>query len=94
MVETMPHMFEGYFVKLVSLFYGETMEYEIYDGKDELLLQGTAAYSGDGNPPPGSRVDRLDRLLRTQAFSDDTLCQQMEAYAVRDEMTERIFECL
>ena len=93
-VETMPHMCEGYFVKLVSLFYGETMEYEIYDGKDELLLQGTAAYSGDGNPPPGSRVDRLDRLLRTQAFSDDTLCQQMEAYAVRDEMTERIFECL
>lgn len=93
-VETMPHVFGGYFVKLVSLFYGETMEYEIYDGGDEAAARGTAAYSGDGNPPPGSRVERLDGLLRVQAFYDDALHKQMEAYAVRDEMTERMFECL
>lgn len=93
-VETMPHMFEGYFVKLVSLFYGETMEYEIYDGGNEPVMRGTAEYSGDGNPPPGSRVDRLDGILRIQAFNDETLHQQMEIYAVRDEMTERMFECL
>ncbi|MCI8466281.1 MAG: hypothetical protein HFI63_10610 [Lachnospiraceae bacterium] len=93
-VETMPHMFGGYFVKLVSLFYGETMEYEIYDGGDEPVMQGTAVYSGDGTAPPGSRVGRLDGILRVQAFDDDTLKKRMEAYAVRDEMTERLFECL
>ncbi len=93
-VETMPHVFGGYFVKLVPLFYGETMEYEIYDGGSEPAAGGTAAYSGDGDPPPGSRVERLDGMLRIQAFNDDALRQQMEAYAVRDEMTERIFECL
>ncbi|MCI8504872.1 MAG: hypothetical protein HFI67_01620 [Lachnospiraceae bacterium] len=93
-VEMMPHMFGGYFVKLVSLFYGETLEYEIYDGEDELVMGGAAAYSGDGNPPPGSRAGRLDGILRVQAFNDDALRQQMEAYAVRDEMTERLFECL
>jgi hypothetical protein len=39
-------------------------------------------------------VERLDGLLRVQAFYDDALHKQMEAYAVRDEMTERMFECL
>ncbi len=93
-VETMPHMFEGHFVKMISLFYGEIMEYEIYDGGNEPVAAGRAAYSGDGSTPPESRIGRLDGILRVQAFEDDTLRQRMETYAVRDELTERLFEYL
>lgn len=93
-VETMPHVFDGYFVKLLSLFYGETLEYEIYDGGAEPVARGSAGYSGDGSQPAGSRVGRLDGILKAQASEDEGLQEKMEQYAIRDEMTEMLFEYL
>lgn len=94
-VETMPHIFGGYFVKLVSLFYGESLEYELYDdgGGADPVAKGTALYGG-GSDEPGSRAGRLDAVLKAQAFAADDLKEQMERYAVRDEITERLFEYL
>ena len=91
----MPHIFGGYFVKLVSLFYGESLEYELYDdgGGADPVAKGTALYGG-GSDEPGSRAGRLDAVLKAQAFAADDLKEQMERYAVRDEITERLFEYL
>ncbi len=95
-VETMPHMFGGYFVKLVSLFYGESLEYEIYDdgGSGEPVARGTALYAGGEGRGLGSRAGELDAVLRAQASGDEGLKDRMERYAVRDELTEKLFEYL
>ncbi|QNM04768.1 DUF5717 family protein [Qiania dongpingensis] len=95
-IETIPHMFDGYFVKLVSLFYGETMEYEIYDdtNSSEPVMTGTAEYDGDSSRTEGNRAGRLDELLRLQASEDGNLKEKMESYSVRDEMTEKLFDYL
>ena len=89
-------MFDGYFVKLVSLFYGETMEYEIYDDTNsaEPVMTGTAEYDGDSSRTEGNRAGRLDELLRLQASEDGNLKEKMESYSVRDEMTEKLFDYL
>lgn len=95
-VEPIPHMFNGYFVKLVSLFYGETLEYEIYDGAGSALpvITGTAVYSGDESIKKQNRAGRLDELLRLQEADDEKLRDKMEGYAIRDELTEKLFEYL
>ena len=91
--EQIPHMFDGYFVKLVSLFYGETMEYEIKDGDGTLLKEGSVAYPDDGQTGEG-RAGRLDEILRAWAGGDDSLKERMMTYAVRDELTEKLFQSL
>ena len=91
--EQIPHMFDGYFVKLVSLFYGETMEYEIRDGDGALLNKGSVAYPDDGQTREG-RAGRLDEILRAFAGGDDSLKERMMTYAVRDELTEKLFQSL
>ena len=95
-VENIPHMFDGYFVKLVSLFYGETLEYEIYDdrGGAEPVAAGTVKYCQEEKQVRKNRAGRLDELLMLQASESDALQDRMENYAVRDEMTEKLFEYL
>ncbi len=92
-VEAVPHMFDGYFVKLVSLFYGETLEYEIYDGGEEPVMKSSVGYQNEGHPEAG-RAGRLDAILRAQASGEETLKESLTNYAVRDELTEKLFESL
>ena len=58
------------------------------------MARGSAGYSGDGSQPAGSRVGRLDGILKAQASEDEGLQEKMEQYAIRDEMTEMLFEYL
>ena len=94
-VENIPHMFDGYFVKLVSLFYGETLEYEIYDdsNSEKPVMKGTVSYSRQQGTA-GNRAGQLDELLRMREAEPEGFREKMTDYAVRDEMTEKLFEYL
>jgi len=69
------------------------LEYEIYDGVSaEPVLTGTTGYSDDSEQSEKTRSGKLDALLRAQADDNETLKAKMESYAIRDEMTEKLFE--
>ena len=89
-----PHV-RRLFVKLVSLFYGETLEYEIYDdsNSEKPVMKGNSEIARQEGTA-GNRAGQLDELLRMRETEPEGFREKMTDYAVRDEMTEKLFEYL
>ncbi|MBR5474244.1 MAG: hypothetical protein IKU83_02420, partial [Lachnospiraceae bacterium] len=92
--ETMPHMYEGIFVKLVPLFYGETLEYAIYDLKRgaDPVKQDTLTFTQTEEAKPKSRVAMINRILRAAEGKDEeTIREAMLEYGTKDGLVQELF---
>ena len=94
--EMLPHMFAGFFVKVITLLRGEVLEYEIIDGADTpaesgsiLMKDESAGLLGEG------RNVMINRLLDAKVNNDlGRLVINAESYALLNELTDRIFTLL
>ena len=92
--ETMPHMYEGIFVKLIPVFYGETLEYEIID-----LNQGpvpvkkeTVQFLQAEDSGQKSRVTMINRILRAIEKKDEAAIREaMIEYGTKDGLVQELF---
>ena len=93
--EILPHMYEGYFSKCFTVFYGEQIQYEIYREKEDGLYktaEGTILPKGQET---GDRLGRLNRLLYGLDTMDDaSLKKEMRAYGVAEVIIDHYFEKL
>lgn len=92
--ETMPHMYEGIFVKLVPLFYGETLEYAIYDLNRgaEPVKQDTIRFMQAEDAKPKSRVAMINRILRAVEWKDEEVIREaMLEYGTKDGLVQELF---
>ncbi len=92
--ETMPHMYEGIYVKLVPLFYGETLEYAIYDANqgEEPVARDTIRFMQTEDAKPKSRVAMINRILRAAEWKDDDAVREaMIEYGTKDGLVEELF---
>lgn len=92
--EVLPHMYQGYFSRELTVFYGETVEYEIYREAPEgaVLLeknQCAAKISEEGN----DRMGKLNRILRGMETMDETvLRREMRSYSMTEALIEHYFD--
>ena len=93
--EILPYMYEGYYSKCFTVFYGEQIEYEIYreDARGmykaaEGVIQPTMQVTGD-------RLGRLNQILYGLDTMDDaSLKKEMRAYGVAEVIMDHYFEKL
>ncbi|MCI8402608.1 MAG: hypothetical protein HFI38_11080 [Lachnospiraceae bacterium] len=92
--ERLPHIYEGYFGKCFTVFYGERIEYEIYKERPEGL---TKVSEGKVLPEGGTggrdRLGRLNYLLYGLDTMDEAeLRSEMREYSVAEAVTGHYFE--
>lgn len=95
--EYMPQVFEGYFSKCFTVFYGERIEYEIYrDGAEGPVLVTKGTMLPDAKATEGrDRMSRLNRLLYGLDTMDEaSLKREMRSYSVAETVIDRYFEKL
>ena len=95
--EYMPQIWEGYFSKCFTVFYGERIEYEIYrDSKEGLVLAGQGTVLPDEHAVEGrDRISRINRLLYGLDTMDEaSLKREMRTYSVAETVISRYFEKL
>lgn len=94
--EVMPHIYEGYFCKCFTVFYGERIEYEIYRERPEGLVKAAQGTLLPGEQREGrERMDRLNRILYGMDTMDEaSLKKEMRAYAVTEVMIDHYFSKL
>ena len=93
-VQSMPHMYEGIFVMLATVFYGETLEYEIMDLNQggEPVLKGRIAYHKGEDAGQRSRIGMLNRILENLEGEDSQeLKSSLIDYATTDELVKELF---
>ena len=91
--EQMTPVFGDHYARLVTLLYGETVEYEICEGQDAApVLTGSAGY--DAAAPQCGREESLNGLLKAWSTQDEGLKDSLEEYIQKDEMTKRLFGIL
>lgn len=94
--ELLPYMYEGYFSKCFTVFYGERIEYEIYAERPEGLLkaaQGTVLPEADLEAR--DRLGRLNRILYAMdTMEESALKKEMRGYGVTEMLLTRYFEKL
>ncbi len=95
--ETFRHMYEGIFVKTLTAFEGDTVEYDICrrtadpDAR-EVLYQGSFFVSSEEAAAPYGRMGQMNQLLRLAQSGDEmALKRAMEDYGVRETMTKAWF---
>lgn len=95
-VDEMPEMYEGIFVKTFILFFGETVEYEVFyeDQPDEVLLRDKVMYQNS----EGKGSDRYTLLNRMQSAvvygETEELIRELKEYQGLDEVTGNLFKVI
>lgn len=94
--EILPHIYEGYFCKCFSVFYGERVEYEIYrEGPDGLVKASQGTVLPEENREGQDRFDRLNRILYgMDTMEEAALKKEMRSYGVAEAMIDNYFEKL
>lgn len=93
-IETMPHMYEGIFVKQIPVFYGETLEYEIYDpGRgEEPVIRESVRFTPSESLRQTSRMAMLNRILAAAEKKDETVLKAaMLEYGIQDGLARELF---
>ncbi|MCI8514567.1 MAG: hypothetical protein HFI93_08100 [Lachnospiraceae bacterium] len=93
-IETMPHMYEGIFVKQIPVFYGETLEYEIFDpvrGKEPVKKE-CVRFCAPQDLRQASRTAMINRILEAAERKDETVLKEaMLEYGTRDGLVGELF---
>lgn len=93
--EVLPHMFEGFFVKVITLLRGEVLEYEmVSDG--EIVASGQMSLSDDSSELiGGGRNIMINRLLDAKEQNDlGRVILNAQSYALLDGVTDKLFTLL
>jgi hypothetical protein len=93
-VETMPHMYEGIFVKQIPVFYGETLEYEIFDLNqgNEPVKRDSLRFAQPQDPRQTSRVAMINRILMAAEKREEAaLKEAMIEYGTNDGLVQELF---
>ena len=92
----MPQSYPGIFVKMLLLFSGDDLEYEIWtiQGKRRELAE-RGRRKADVPMPGSNRFQELNALVEGLADPEDALWQQaVQAYAEKDALLESLFPIL
>ena len=91
--ETIPHMYEGYFVKTATVFVGETVDYEIYDSEkgDLPVKSGRMTKSCLVNEDDGSRGSQINQILVELSGDREVLRRKLERYGAEDTLSRQLF---
>lgn len=94
-VEDMPLMYEGIFVKTITMFFGENLEYYITDisENEEFVTESTSI--NKSNLPveqKESKYDLLNEIILSVTLQDDhTMFHMMERFLEREFMSKHVF---
>jgi len=91
--ELIPHVYEGYYVKAVTVFVGETVDYEIYDSEkgDAPVKSGRIMKSCVINKEDKSRESQLNQILAELSGDRDDLYRCLEQYGAEDTLSKQLF---
>lgn len=91
--ELIPHVYEGYYVKAVTVFVGETVDYEIYDSEkgDAPVKNGRVIKSAVINEEDGSRESQLNQILAAMTGDREKLGRLLERYGAEDTLSRQLF---
>lgn len=96
--EEMRRVYLGIFVKEKVLFEGETMEYQIYEGKDgefQLKEEGALTCGTAGRRTGENRFSCLNEMgLCLKRKDEDGLKRQMREYLMKNALAQEIFDLL
>ena len=94
---TMPHIYEGVFVQLATVFYGETLEYEIIDlNQDGKVVEKSTAPGGqEGRFGKTSRIAMMNRILQClKTDNAEELRNSLLDYGAMDELVKDVFKAI
>ncbi len=91
--ELIPHIYEGYYVKAVTVFVGETVDYEIYDSEkgDAPVKSGRIMKSCVIDKEDGSRESQLNQILAAISGDRGALGDCLERYGAEDTLSRQLF---
>ena len=91
--ELIPHIYEGYYVKAVTVFVGETVEYDIFDSEkgDAPVKNGRVIKSSVINDEDGSRESQLNQILVAMTDDREKLGRLLERYGAEDTLSKQLF---
>ncbi len=91
--ELLPHIYEGYYVKAVTVFVGETVDYEIYDNErgDAPVKSGRITRSSVVNEADGNRESQLNQILTVISGDREKLGCCLERYGAEDTLSRQLF---
>ena len=94
--EVMTHMFEGFFVKVITLLRGEILDYEIYAGDKQPAVSGSESLCDESAGILGTgRNVMINRLLEAKEKKDmGSLVLNAQSYVLLDEITSEVFTLL
>jgi hypothetical protein len=87
-------MYQGYFSKELTVFYGDTVEYEIYrdakEGAKLLVKDETTAKASDEST---GRMGKLNQMLKDMETMDETMVRrEMRDYSMTEVLVEHYFD--
>ncbi|RDU22314.1 DUF5717 family protein [Anaerosacchariphilus polymeriproducens] len=94
-VEDMPLMYEGIFVKMITMFFGENLQYYITEisDKEEVISECTSINKSDlPVEQKESKYDLLNEIILSVTLQDDhTMIHMMERFMEREFMSKHVF---
>lgn len=94
MEEEMVEIYEGIFVKQFVIFFGETIEYQLYSeqGGEEPVLSDKLVISSQLQDGKGDRYDLLNRMQNEWLYSErEDLARDMKQYQGLEHVTKQLF---
>lgn len=95
-VEDMEHMYEGIFVKTITMFFGENLQYYINEQTEteETITESTSIYKSDlPVEQKDSKYDLLNEIILSQTLQDEhTMVHMMERFMERDYIAKQVFD--
>lgn len=94
--EVLPHMYQGYFSKELTVFYGETVEYEIYrDQPEGPVLLTKNQLTAEAGEERTDRMGKLNRILRGMETMDEAMLRrEMRDYSMTEALIEHYFDII
>lgn len=96
--EEMQNIYEGIFVKEFVFFFGEKIEYSIYEARDnmmQLVENSRITHNEAYNRNDQSRYNLLNQMLISNVLREDAdVYYSMKRYVEYEEMTKAIFQLL
>lgn len=94
--EEMKNIYEGIFIKEFTVFYGETLEYQIWEEKENETVKTEKTTISNNKVSPDRAEGRYehinDMLAARQLHDGDTLDRLIHKYAVNEYVVEKLFE--
>lgn len=91
--EVLPHIYQGYFSKMLTVFYGETVEYEIYrDQPQGAVLLQKQQLTAEADETGCDRMGKLNQLLKGMETMDETMLRkEMRNYSMTEALINHYF---